>query len=64
MSVIRTSLPVGAPIAGGSPSAIRQSAGNFSQARAMLAGYMTPPILVPLTAAAAIAAYGFYLRLW
>jgi len=34
-----------------------------ASARATLAGYLTPPILIPLSAAAAIAAYGFYLRL-
>lgn len=31
--------------------------------RTTIAGYLTPPILIPLSAAAAIAAYGFYLRL-
>ena len=34
-----------------------------ASARVTLAGYLTPPILIPLSAAAAIAAYGFYLRL-
>jgi hypothetical protein len=38
--------------------------GIMSRARNTIAGWMTPPVLVPLTAAAAIAAYGFYLRLY
>jgi len=48
----------------GSSGAPGTDRGILARAGTGIAEWITPPILVPLTAAAAIAAYGFYLRLW
>ena len=54
------------PLSSTTRSAAMSSIGrnSITHAGARVAARITPPILVPLTAAAAIAAYGFYLRLF
>jgi hypothetical protein len=44
---------------------VKRASGSFAaSARSLYEEFLNPPIFVPLTAAAAIAAYGFYLRLY